>query len=352
MSQNFCLEYACTPAEREEAQSLSLRKELGGGSKWRTRVVLALILVGVLLALYFQLREMVPAEYRAYAFAGVLVFSAGFVLWKRSTRTRRPATIVVELSERELVIVGVDSRVAMPWSAFSECLESRNLFVLKDRPERLHFIVPKRAFPSEDWQNWFRDLANHRAGPSELPPAEARAMAQSEKGDQITLNFQLGFQDYLDGTLASWRTWGVILALMGTLVGISIYSTAHPPPHAVNSPAKVFFMFVLPFMLVMSVVVIFTIAISTWRAHKKYLIPQQIVLSAKCIRLSSSDGTGTLPWTTYKYFKETRRSLILWSSHASHWLLVPKRSFPSSRDLQSCQTLLAGNLRRSRWFFG
>jgi hypothetical protein len=44
MAQTLQLEYACTKAETDQAQSLAMRKQLGGGSKWRTWLVLFLML--------------------------------------------------------------------------------------------------------------------------------------------------------------------------------------------------------------------------------------------------------------------------------------------------------------------
>ena len=49
MSQTLRLEYACTPAELQPAQSLNLRMQIGGGSKWRTTLLLLLALGGMLL---------------------------------------------------------------------------------------------------------------------------------------------------------------------------------------------------------------------------------------------------------------------------------------------------------------
>lgn len=108
----------------------------------------------------------------------------------------------------------------------------------------------------------------------------------------------------------------------------------------------------LPFLLIMSVMMILVIAIRDWWAHSKYLIPQQVAISEKSIQLASTDGTSILPWTTYTYYKETGRSYILWNSRTSQWLLLPKKAFSSSHDRDMCRSILARDLRLSRWFLG
>src|SRR5258708_689260 len=112
MSEILRLEYECTDAERREAQSLSLRQQLGGGSKWLTMLVL--------------------------------------------------------------------------------------------------LIFPKRVFPSESWQSWFRAQANKRPDPKASARPELSVTTQTIFATDIRFSFRLGFRDYLDRTLASWRTWGII----------------------------------------------------------------------------------------------------------------------------------------------
>ena len=67
---------------------------------------------------------------------------------------------------------------------------------------------------------------------------------------------------------------------------------------------------------------------------------------------SGPDGSGTLAWSVYDRFKETRWNFILWNSRTSAWTIFPKRAFASEGDLDRCRDLLSENLRRSRWYFG
>ena len=86
------LEYACTDAEREEAQSLSIRKQLSGGSKWRAWVVLWSMLLALVVAFYFQIQRDLPPASRPYVFGAFILTVVGFTMWKRRTRPRSSST--------------------------------------------------------------------------------------------------------------------------------------------------------------------------------------------------------------------------------------------------------------------
>jgi hypothetical protein len=142
-----------------------------------------------------------------------------------------------------------------------------------------------------------------------------------------------------------------MLAIWAVMFGALIYSVAYPPPDAVNSPGTVF-LFMLPALPIMAVVIIIMFAFQSWRAHLKHLIPQDVVLSEEAMFFATSEGSGTIPWTSYQHFKETRKSFILWQRGTRQWVLFPKRGFTSREDLQRARWLFEGHLRRSRWFFG
>jgi hypothetical protein len=350
--QSLALEYACTAAERREAEELNLHRQLGRGSKWRTYLILFLMLGGMLLGLYYKIAHEVSATWRPYVFAALLVLCFAFVFWRRRPSGAPPATTKLEISEHELTILSPESKVKMPWSAFSQLLESPNLFVLLDRPKGILWILPKRAFPDETSQSWFRDQANNCCGSKTAQVTETPFIASAATSEAITLQFQLRYRDYLDRTLASWLTRSFILGFVAMILGTFIYAAMHPSPHAVYSYTQVFFMAVPPFILVMSTMIILITSIYHWRAHTQYLVPQKLLLSKDGIAFASRDESGVLAWTTYPLFKETRWSFILWQPRGSAWLMLPKRSFASTDDLRRCSTLLITHLRRSPWFFG
>ena len=349
MSQNLRLEYSCSSAEMDQARSLSLRKQLGGGSKWRTNIILLAALVVMLFGAWFRFRE-ISEGYRALMLGAIVGCSVLFVVWKRKFRKTVPTTTQLEISETDFMILAADSKVVLPWSAFSECLESTDLFVLLDRPKRMLIVVPKRAFPSESWQTWFREQATHKPNLIMSAPSEVPVPAPSKAADRVTLTVHPRFLDYLDCTVASWRTRGICLVLGSFLIGISLYSAANPPPDAVNSATKVFVFFVIPFFLVVVTMIVMMLSIHSWRISAKYAGAQEIALSEQSMTFSGPDGSGVLPWTRFENYKETPWNFIVW--RGSHWMMLPKRAFSSWDELNRCRDILDHHLQHSRWFVG
>src|SRR6516162_5570396 len=101
MAPTLRLEYACTSAEMNQAQTLALRKQLGGGSKWRTRVILWLMLVGMLLGGWIRFRE-IPEGYRVLLLAGCVAFGVVFMLVQKKRRKTSPLTSQLEISEEQV----------------------------------------------------------------------------------------------------------------------------------------------------------------------------------------------------------------------------------------------------------
>src|SRR5262249_14535540 len=157
---------------------------------------------------WFRFRE-IPEGYRALILAAIVGGSVLFAFFKRRFNKAVPRTSQVEISESEFTILGPDARVALPWSAFSQSLESPDLFVLVDRPKQTLIVIPKRAFPSESWQTWFREQAAKPLDVMTPDPSEYPALAWAASADRIALTIRLRFRDYLDRTLASWRTWAI-----------------------------------------------------------------------------------------------------------------------------------------------
>ena len=345
---NLQLEYSCTDAELKEAKTLQLRQHYGGGSKWRAQLVQYGFLVLAGAAVYFRFKREVATEDRAWFIALVVVVYVAVLIFKRMTRRKTGGLVRLEASERELTFRDGNGRTEMLWSAFSRCLESPNLFVLVNRPKTILYSVPKRAFPDEAAQNWFRTQANQpqsvAPAASEEPFVPGRFVAASG----ISLIFQLKYRDYLSRFLTSWRMKGLFIGMLGLVTGIIFFST--PPPDAVNSPLKVY-LIMLSTMIPMLVVVVFVISFFSWRGEKKYLAPQQIVLTDEGIEFTGRDSSGSLSWNTYKYYLENRWGFFVWHPRGSLWFMFPKREFPAQSDLVQFRTILRTNLKPSRWFF-
>jgi hypothetical protein len=300
------LEYTCTEAEMKEAQSLNLHRQCGGGPKWRSRFIFYAF-VGVIAALvYLRFKMEIAPKDRLWFVALVVVVFIALQFFKRMTRQKADKLVRLEVSEREVVFITGAGRTVMPWSAFSQCLESPTLFALLDRPKHLLYAVPKRAFPDEAAQNWFRALANQPPSVAASSVSEAAVPGRfAAKG--ITLIVQLKYRDYLTRMLTSWRMKGIALGIFVFVIGMFFYSAAHPPPDAVNSPTKVF-LIMLATLTPMLVVVFFVVAFVSWRSEKKYLTPKQVALTSEGIEFADREGSGLLAWATYKYFLENRWS--------------------------------------------
>jgi len=109
----------------EEAQSLNVRKELGHGSKWRAYLVLYGFLLLIMAVFYFQIRHDIPATYVPCVFAAIFIAAVIIVLWKRrQDRARQRTAARIEVTSADFTILGADSKVTMPWSAFSDCLSA------------------------------------------------------------------------------------------------------------------------------------------------------------------------------------------------------------------------------------
>ena len=351
MSQTLRLEYTCTKADIEEAETLNLRKRLGGGSKWRTRVVLFALVALMAVEFYVRILRDLQREYWILAVAGVAGLTMVVMLVTRKWRDKPRTATNVEVTAADFSILGPNSKVTMPWSAFSECLESPNLFVLVDRPKATLLVVPKRAFPSESWQTWFRAQTENRSVLAESRTAPEISTAASSAG-AVAFKFKLGFRDYLDRSLASWRTWGLFFGIVILMAGTTFIQVIHPVPDAVNSPAKVFFVFELPFLMVLVPFMIIVVSLISWRTEKKHLGPQHGAFTDEHISFSGINGSGTTPWTSYARYKETRWSFILWCGRSSVWTMFPKRAFNTSEDVQRVRTLIGRKLKQSRWFLG
>ena len=129
------LEFVVTPAESAEAESLLLRKQLGGGSRWRMWLVLAVVVVFALGCMYFQFRTVFPPHYRPWAYAGMAVLVAVIMISRpRQERRRDNLTVRWEISPTELVLAS-DLGRASPTSSQDTSGSTQDIeFQSKDTP--------------------------------------------------------------------------------------------------------------------------------------------------------------------------------------------------------------------------
>jgi len=344
------LEYICTDAEMREAQTLNIRRQYGGGARWRSLLIMFLVLGGLLTLAYFRIRDEVAPQYRPWFLAAVVVLFFFFYYQQVYSRKKPSKPTKMEISSQGITIINDAQRLEVLWSGFSQCLESPNLFALLDRPKGILLIFPKRAFPDEAAREWFRTRANQPPNPAASTMATPFQPAKPQT-DGIVLNYQLGYLDLLNRTVSSWRMRGIALLLYAASIVICLYQGMQPDPQRVNSTAKVLFVFMLPIETLMLTVMCFVLTFVWWRAQIKYLGPRQIVLGNDGIEFASEDGRGILPWTTYACFMENRWSFFVWKPKTLSWDMYPKRAFGNTVEVERVRDLLKLKLKPSRWFF-
>jgi hypothetical protein len=166
------------------------------------------------------------------------------------------------------------------------------VFVLVDRTKSVLFPIPKRAFPDAASQDWFRTQATQFQNSPAVASQETFVPGRFATSNGIALTIKLGYWDYFNRSITSWRMRGMFLAIIAFMVGVVVFTPA--PPHAVNSPEKTL-LIMLPIFTVMMGFVIAVLSFISWRAEKKCLDPQHIVINEEGVEFAGRDITGRLP---------------------------------------------------------
>jgi len=343
------LEYTITTADQKAAEALQSHHSMGGGPKWRSQLFLWLFLGVTITLLYLRFRmEVKPAD-RGW-FVAVVVGALIFVSWyNRYCRQREISPTRLTVSERELVLESGGGRVVLPWLGLGKLLEDPALFLLMDRPKRLVYLIPKRAFPDAAAQDWFRDLAQQpHPEPSNVLP-EPVAPPVVTTADGITLSFQLGYRDYLMRNLVSWRMKAVALLVLGMIAFATVNVMLQPDPQAVRGPGEMLTI-MLPMVAGMLGVMFALVSLYQFYLDRPYRERQELVLSTQGFDFSTRTSRGLVPWRNYECYLENRWGFVLWNRQSALYVL-PKRAFASEAELARCRAWVQANLRKSRWFF-
>jgi hypothetical protein len=360
------LEYACTPAERKEAESFVLAQTLGGGSKRRANAKLLLILIAFICLFVLFVVMVIPRVFAPYMIAGwVGLTVVGTVLSRRARRklhkkleTAPPITVELSAQGFRIDDKAAESQVMMPWDSFRR-LESESVFVFLHRTSGLSFMVPKRALPSPESIEWLREVnigiatRDDPQSPLPLTPAPAPRARKGTFSD-VTLEYRMGYWNCVDLSFASWGAGrGAAVFMIGMFTGISIYSAFAMPhrPNAKFSDLEVYCYFIAPIMLIGAILIAFVVATQFWLSHRGQFKRRTVRLSQTSLTLSENDGTSEVPWSRFTCYKETPWSFLAWKGRHD-WLYLPKSAFPSIPAPERCRELFAGHLKRSTWFFG
>jgi len=351
---NLKLEYRCTEAEKKEARALFLNQPEKRVLKWWTRSLDLLVTVGFVGVLVIAIiTRKLPKDLLVAIGIAIIVVVVMALLRRRRLAEREPERARVSVSRQELVISANydEAVVTKAWASFSRCLESPNLFVLVDQAGHVFHVIPKRAFPDETAQDWFRDCANQAPG---LLPGTAVESASKPTPTVAKANLALilryKFADYLNKNLTSWRMRGMVLGVIVLIAGICISQAFIPSPDAVNSPAKVFL--IMSSMIVpMLAVLILIVSTFHWLAERKYRNAKQILVDETGMALRDADTNASLPWNTYNNYLENRRAFFVWNRRTATWLMIPNHGCQKSEDLARFRALLESHLVKSRWFY-
>lgn len=348
------LEYALTPAERSEAQNLLLRRQVGGGSEWLTRIILLLALVGMLLGLWTMVTAEFQKAQRPYVIVAVVGLTAVVYVLRRRARKKLDAAppIVVELSADGIRFLSDQAKTVLPWQTISRRIESDALFLLQHRKSLVCYILPKRVFPSTESVDWLREIELGAGDPADATDA-ADAAAMTLDRSATTIDVRLTLWNWFDWSLASWALGrGIALGWTGMLLGCWIAVSLTPNPNAKLTKVELLVYWVLPAALVGSTLLVTFFTIYSWFTHRREHGPHTVSLGEEAVTVATKDGTGTLAWTTFTRYKETPWSFLIWNISPGNWLMLPKSAFPSLKALDDCRDLLARRLRKSTWFFG
>jgi hypothetical protein len=315
--------------------------------------VFLLCLVAILGAVVWRT---VPAGYRGYAIGGFLIlWVIFFVRLRRQHRNAKPVTTKTRISADGIEMRAPEGEVRLSWNGISRHYESEKLFALADRTKSVLYIIPKRAFPDPQSIQWFASLlgeikASAAADAASGQPIQAyppQAPIAAPRDDQILIEPEYRYLDYLHYEVTSWE--GRVLAMGGAALVMTAFVMAAmepPSPRAAYSLGLVaIVMLPVDIIFVAMGPVIFSVA--QWRRRRAHE-PTRIVLGDDGVVLHMADGNVSVRWSAYRYYRETRRLILIWTGHRASALILPKRSFISPRDLERARSLVQSHLRQGQ----
>ena len=344
MEQTLNLDYACTEAEIKQAELLSRRLV-----DWNSLPVFLLKWGFVGVVMHRQIFQTVAPLYEFVALTAIFSIAIIQERWRRRSYREEVSFGNIGISKHGLKLVHPSSDLSLSWASFRSCKESPDLFVLMHPQRTAPLVVPKRVFPSAESQAWFRSLTDIHSPASEVQ-VPSGVEADSASGECVRLRVTLGFREYLDRAIATWKFWGLFLGVTLMIVGFDINFAINPPPDAVISLWTLIFRYELPMLMGALPFILLLCTIIPWLENVTRREPEELTLSNEGLFFAQRAVGGRLAWTFFTRYRETRWSFILWN-HLS-WIILPKRSFRSAADMLRTRVLLEKHLRKSWWFFG
>lgn len=343
------IEYACTQSEYQAAILLQSSDQSNRPTKRRFFVFRIALMVGFLALVYLRIKDNVPNKYLPWYLVGFGAFIYILVFLIRDKPKGDERTVRLEISKEEIVSSTDMNRVTMFWSSFERLIESAELFVLVDRHRTTLHVIPKRAFPDTEAQDWFRSIATNAINETKTSTATSGKPLALDT-DSIELLIELKFTDYLTRYLVSWRIKGISILALTTVSCSLLWQQFHPSSSDVNSPLTVA-LILIPSVIAMLIFVMFAASAFWWVAERKQRQPCRYNFADRGIEFSQAEACGQIEWRTFDCYLENRRVFILWGKRNSLWRLIPKRAFTSDAEVSRFRKLLQKKLQKSRWFF-
>src|SRR5262245_5563462 len=140
------IDFVCTDTEIRAGVHL-----IGRTKKWgdRITVLCAMSLMGV-----YCYRQ--PPGDRVVFLSIFGVLGIAYFAWRFWPKRPSSEPEKCTLSETGIRIKTSSLVLELSYSSFTTCLESAEIFLLLDPRKKMPVVLPKRIFPNEEWQNWFR----------------------------------------------------------------------------------------------------------------------------------------------------------------------------------------------------
>jgi hypothetical protein len=351
------LTYTIDKADREDAESLQVRRQLGGGSRVVTWLTVAA--AAALLGWRFYTEISPRAAWPIWVGVFAVVWVVAFIVVRRRAAAVGASAVTLDVAEDGLHLVepnGVDVR--LPWAGVADFAESPRLFVLFSRDRTLAYLVPKRAFDghADEWRQWFRDkLLLASTALVSAPPAAAGAPATSDgagpEGD--VAEYALTLADRVDLARAAWVPRVMAVAGVGLVVGPLVHVLLTPAPDAVNGPLALVLV-TLPMVVLFGLMGPAMYVVHGWMSSPDRGVRYRVTVGPQGMtQAGGRDGASTsIRWDAFSRYKETRRAFYLWRPWQRAALILPKRAFADRAAVDRVRGHVAAQMQRSTWLIG
>ena len=340
------LDYTCTPKEMSEAHGLGLQQTVGAGSRAKAIVALSVFLALALSRFWRIFEEMSPTERKVWTCIFLSVWIVLFIALKK--RNRSAKKLHVQIFPSQITVETSGTKTRTPWAAFANALESKSVILLAFRSGKLFYVIPKRVLPTAEWAEWL--IASVKQAAARPCEKTAKKNTDQTANPKIAIDFHLRFRNCLDYSLACWTTRGLILFFFAIMAAAMVKASSEMVAHPVI-PAWEAMLLTVGFSSILAIpMMVMIVAMRLWSRHRSWR--SNIELNEEEIFENSERGETRSTWGSFRWYKETPWSFLIWNNKPKCWLMFPKSAFQSRNDVFACRELIASKLKKSTWFIG